>query len=136
MDIEQHFTTRKVAIVTGVSRRIGIGAAIARALAEVGTAVFTTYYRPYDASMAWGSQDHEAESILAELREMGVEADSGKYTPTANGSDATPQNSIISANITPMSTKSHGSLRVRMPSMIKANKLALGASSFFTSRRR
>ncbi|MFZ0545555.1 MAG: SDR family oxidoreductase [Candidatus Promineifilaceae bacterium] len=65
----------KVAIVTGVSRRIGIGAAIARTLAEAGTAVFTTYYRPYDASMAWGSKDSEAESILAELREMGVPAD-------------------------------------------------------------
>lgn len=75
MKIEQLSTTRKVAIVTGVSRRIGIGAAVARALAEVGTAVFTTYYRPYDASMAWGSRDDEAESILAELREMGVEAE-------------------------------------------------------------
>jgi 3-oxoacyl-[acyl-carrier protein] reductase len=64
----------KVAIVTGVSRRIGIGAAIARALAEAGTTVFTTYYRPYDAGMVWGSKDSEAESILDELREMGVQA--------------------------------------------------------------
>jgi 3-oxoacyl-[acyl-carrier protein] reductase len=66
---------QKVAIVTGVSRRIGIGAAIAKALAEAGTTIFSTYYRPYDASMFWGSKDSEAESILAELREMGIEAD-------------------------------------------------------------
>jgi 3-oxoacyl-[acyl-carrier protein] reductase len=65
----------KVAVVTGVSRRIGIGAAIAQALAEVGTAVFTTYYRPYDASMTWGSKNSEAKKILADLRKMGVEAD-------------------------------------------------------------
>lgn len=65
----------KVALITGVSRRSGIGAAIARALAGVGTAVFTTYYRPYDATMAWGSDAGEAAYILTELREMGVEAE-------------------------------------------------------------
>lgn len=66
--------SKKVAVVTGVSRRIGIGAAAARALAEAGMTIFTTYYRPYDAGMAWGSQENEAEDILAELREMGVPA--------------------------------------------------------------
>ena len=45
---------KAVALVTGVSRKIGIGAAIARALALAGMNVFTTFYRPYDATMAWG----------------------------------------------------------------------------------
>lgn len=67
--------TGKVALVTGVSRKAGIGAAISMALAEVGTSVFTTYFRPYDADMSWGSVENEAEQILAELRELGVEAD-------------------------------------------------------------
>jgi 3-oxoacyl-[acyl-carrier protein] reductase len=64
-----------IALVTGASRSIGIGAAIARALAQAGAAVFTTYYRLYDAAMPWGSQDSEAEELIAELRQIGGRAD-------------------------------------------------------------
>jgi 3-oxoacyl-[acyl-carrier protein] reductase len=64
----------KVALITGVSRQAGIGAAIARALAGVGAAVFTTYYRPYDNTMEWGSEPSEAEQIVADLQAMGVRA--------------------------------------------------------------
>ncbi|MCB9008613.1 MAG: SDR family oxidoreductase [Ardenticatenaceae bacterium] len=64
----------QTAVITGVSRKIGIGAAIARALAEVGCNLFTTYFRPYDATMPWGSQENEAAEILAELQTMGAEA--------------------------------------------------------------
>ena len=62
------------ALITGVSRRAGIGAAIVAALAEAGADIFTTWWRPYDATMAWGSRDEEAESILAEARLLGVRA--------------------------------------------------------------
>ena len=65
----------KVALVTGVSRQAGIGAAIARALAEAGADVFTTYYRPYDELMPWGSDAGEAEDIVRGLREKGVRAE-------------------------------------------------------------
>ncbi|MCA9919552.1 MAG: SDR family oxidoreductase [Anaerolineales bacterium] len=64
----------QTAVITGVSRKIGIGAAIARALAEVGCNIFTTYFRPYDATMPWGSQADEASQIIAELQQMGVQA--------------------------------------------------------------
>lgn len=64
----------QTAVITGVSRKIGIGAAIARALAEVGCNIFTTYFRPYDATMPWGSQDNEAVDIIEELQKMGVQA--------------------------------------------------------------
>lgn len=64
----------QTAVITGVSRKIGIGAAIARALAEVGCNIFTTYYRPYDVTMPWGSAADEAAEIIAELQEMGVQA--------------------------------------------------------------
>ena len=70
-----HGLAGKVAFVTGVSRRAGIGAAIARALAGAGADVFTTYYRPYDELMPWGNHAIEAEDIVKGLREEGVRAE-------------------------------------------------------------
>lgn len=64
----------KIALVTGTSRKIGIGAAIARELARGGADIFISYYRAYDASMLWGSNPVEAEALLVELQEMGVRA--------------------------------------------------------------
>jgi 3-oxoacyl-[acyl-carrier protein] reductase len=65
----------KVALVTGVTRRQGIGAAVALALAQAGADVYTSYYRPYDRSMPWGVEDTEPEEILDALRQTGVRAD-------------------------------------------------------------
>lgn len=59
---------RPIALVTGASRKIGIGAAIALALAESGWDVATTFWRPYDSTMPWGSEAAEAEAILTQLR--------------------------------------------------------------------
>ena len=64
----------KTALITGVSRRAGIGAGIVTALAEAGADIFTTWWRPYDVTMEWGSQDEEAEGILADARLLGVRA--------------------------------------------------------------
>jgi len=65
----------KVALVTGVTRRQGIGAAVALALAQAGADVYTAYYRPYDRSMPWGVEETEPEQILDALRQTGVRAD-------------------------------------------------------------
>ena len=62
---------RPVALVTGASRKAGIGSAIALALADAGWNVATTYWRPYDASMPWGSLESEAESIEEGKRRSG-----------------------------------------------------------------
>lgn len=75
----------KIALVTGASRKIGIGAAMARAFAAAGADVFVTYYRPYDAEMPWGSQDDEAEALIAELRSYEVRADGLELDLTAAG---------------------------------------------------
>jgi 3-oxoacyl-[acyl-carrier protein] reductase len=64
----------RVAIVTGATRSIGIGAAIARALAQAGAAVFFTYYRPYDASMPWGHNQDDSARLLAQLLKLGQPA--------------------------------------------------------------
>ena len=65
----------KVALVTGASRKAGIGAAIARELARDGGNIFITYYRPYDHEVGLASDPDEPQSLLAELRDMGRCAD-------------------------------------------------------------
>lgn len=65
---------KKVALVTGVTRRKGIGAAIALSMARAGADVGMAYYRPYDRTMPWGVNDSEPEEIVSELRTIGVRA--------------------------------------------------------------
>jgi 3-oxoacyl-[acyl-carrier protein] reductase len=65
---------RRGALVTGATRKAGIAAAVARALAQDGWDVATTGWRPYDASEPWGSRPEEAEELVEELRGVGVRA--------------------------------------------------------------
>lgn len=46
----------RVALVTGVSRSIGIGAAVARRLHHCGATVHATGWPPHDAEMPWGER--------------------------------------------------------------------------------
>ena len=73
--MELYSLKSKVALITGVSRKQGLGAAIALELAQAGADIFTTFYRPYDVTMPWGSNISEAEEILGQLRAWGVRAD-------------------------------------------------------------
>ncbi|MDJ0785768.1 MAG: SDR family oxidoreductase [Myxococcota bacterium] len=45
----------RVALVTGVSRPVGIGAAVARRLHGMGARVFATGWPPHDEDMPWGA---------------------------------------------------------------------------------
>lgn len=65
---------QKVALVTGVTRRQGIGAAVALALAQAGADVCTASYRLYDRHRPWGVEETEPEQILRALRQMGGQA--------------------------------------------------------------
>ena len=69
--INDYQLSGKNALITGVSRSVGIGAAIAHGLASIGVNVFITYYRPYD-----GAEDgqEDAERIVYELKAKGVSA--------------------------------------------------------------
>lgn len=67
--------TGRIAVVTGASRRAGIGAAIAHALAAAGADILLTYFLPYDVETSQlGGDAHEVEGLLAELRALGVRA--------------------------------------------------------------
>lgn len=62
----------RVAIVTGASRRQGIGTAICRALAAEGADIFFTCWQPYDQSIYPDSKEDEADLLTQELQAMGV----------------------------------------------------------------
>lgn len=50
----------RVALVTGVSRQAGIGAAVAERLHRMGASVFATGWPAHDAEMPWGQQHMDA----------------------------------------------------------------------------
>jgi 3-oxoacyl-[acyl-carrier protein] reductase len=58
-------------LVTGVSRRQGIGAGIARRLVADGAAVVMHSWSPHDAEQPWGADPGGAEALVDELRAAG-----------------------------------------------------------------
>jgi 3-oxoacyl-[acyl-carrier protein] reductase len=64
----------RVAIVTGASRRRGIGAAICRALASHGADVFFTHWRAYDETHGSGVDADGPAALELALLAMGVRA--------------------------------------------------------------
>jgi 3-oxoacyl-[acyl-carrier protein] reductase len=57
----------RVALVTGVSRRVGIGMAVARRLAGLGADLFVTSWTEHDREQPWGADPGGMDAVLAEL---------------------------------------------------------------------
>src|SRR5262245_47202083 len=64
----------KIALITGVGRSAGIGAAICRKIANSGD-IFFAYWRPYDQETHSGNCQNDPANIAAELKQLGVRAE-------------------------------------------------------------
>jgi 3-oxoacyl-[acyl-carrier protein] reductase len=62
------------ALVTGVSRRAGIGYAIVRRLEAAGAQVFTQGWTPHDAAQAWGADETLKASFEADFADAAAPA--------------------------------------------------------------
>lgn len=62
----------RVALITGVSRRKGIGFAIAQRLAMLGADVFIHSFSPFDASQPWGADPDGIPALVIKLQEYGT----------------------------------------------------------------
>jgi 3-oxoacyl-[acyl-carrier protein] reductase len=62
-------------VVTGVSRRAGIGYAVARRLAALGATLFLHHYRPHDRDQPWGEDPGGLQAVISGVR--GALADAG-----------------------------------------------------------
>jgi 3-oxoacyl-[acyl-carrier protein] reductase len=57
----------RVAVVTGVSRRKGIGYAIARRLAASGARLFLHHYAPHDREQPWGADPDGSQALVNDV---------------------------------------------------------------------
>jgi 3-oxoacyl-[acyl-carrier protein] reductase len=65
-----------IAVVTGASRRNGIGTAICRSLATEGADILFTVWQDYDRSMSWGEDIEWASLLRDEIRSIGSRCES------------------------------------------------------------
>jgi len=70
--MKQNALTGRVALITGASRRRGIGFAIARQLSALGADLFMHSFAAYDAAQPWGADRDGPISLVEELRRGGV----------------------------------------------------------------
>jgi len=60
----------RIAVVTGVSRRAGIGYAVARRLAALGAGLFLHHYAPHDRDQPWGGDPGGLQAVMAGVSQV------------------------------------------------------------------
>jgi 3-oxoacyl-[acyl-carrier protein] reductase len=65
----------RAALVTGVSRRAGIGYAVARRLAALGASLFLHSYAPHDRDQPWGEDPGGPQAVARGVHDAAADAD-------------------------------------------------------------
>jgi 3-oxoacyl-[acyl-carrier protein] reductase len=77
----------RVAVVTGVSRRAGIGYAIARRLAALGASLVLHHFAPHDREQPWGADPGGLEAVIGGVTEALADPDAAVWHQEADLSD-------------------------------------------------